>query len=114
MEKVFLTKQGSLSVSNEAITTMISLAATEVEGVVLVKHDIAGQIMNFLKGLPQSGISLEEHLEGLSLSLSLVIKKGYKLTDLALQVQENVKNALETMLHISVSQINLRIVGIEE
>ena len=114
MEKVMTTKRGSLSISKEAITTMISLAAKEVDGVVLVKHDITAQIMNFLKGQPQSTIKMEEGTEGLCLELSLVIKKGYNITNLALEVQESVKNALETMLHISVSRVNLHIVGIVE
>lgn len=109
-----VTKQGNLNISKEAITTMISLAAKEVEGVVLVQHDITAQILNFFKGQPQSGITMEEHQAGLTLALSLVIRKGFNITNLSLAVQENVKNTLDTMLQIPVSQINLRIVGIEE
>ncbi|NLY37637.1 MAG: Asp23/Gls24 family envelope stress response protein [Tissierellia bacterium] len=113
MEKVLTTKHGNLSISQEAITDLVTLAAKEIEGVVLIQQDTPSQIMNFLKGKPQEAIQFQEGSEGLILNLNVTVQNGYKITDIALKIQENIKSSLETMLQIPVSLVNIRIVGIK-
>lgn len=113
MEKALITKNGNLSISQEAITDLVSLAAKEIDGVVLIQQDAPSQIMNFLKRRPLEAVKFEEGSEGLILNLNVILQNGYQITDIAQKIQENIKNALETMLQIPVSIVNIRIVGIK-
>lgn len=113
MEKVLTTKLGNLSISQEAITELITIAAKEIEGVVLVQQDTPSQIINFLKRKPLEAIQFEEGIEGLILNLNVTLENGIKITDTALKIQENLKSALETMLEIPVSRVDIHIVGLK-
>lgn len=114
MENVLTTKLGNLSISQEAITDLVTLAAKEIEGVALIQQDMPSQIINFLKKKPIGAIQLLESTEGLNLNLNVTLYNGYKITDIALKIQENIKSALETMLQIPVAKVNICIVGIKE
>ena len=113
MEKVLITKHGNLSISQEAITDLVTLAAKEIEGVVLIQQDAVSQIMNFLRRKPKEAVQFEQGNEGLILNLNVTLQNGYKITDIAQKIQENIKSSLETMLQIPVSIVNIRIVGIK-
>lgn len=112
MEKVMTLKYGNLSISQEAIKDLISLAVKEIEGVILIEADSLNQILNFIKKTPQAGISFDSSNEDLAINLNVTILNGYKISDISFKIQEKVKRALEAMLAIEVSKINIRIVGI--
>lgn len=112
MEKVLITKYGNLNISQEAITDLVSLAVKEIEGVALVQ-DVPNQILNFLTKGGKQMVSFDNS-DSLSLNLNVTVLNGYKISELGFKIQEKVKEALETMLEIQVSDINLKIVGIKD
>ena len=42
----------------------------------------------------------------------VVVKFGFAIPDVAFKVQENVKNAVETMTGLDVSQVNIHVQGV--
>lgn len=112
MEKVMTMKYGTVSIGQDAIKDLVSLAVKEIEGVILIEPDAPSQILNFLKKNPQRGISFEDENEVLGITLNVTILKGFKVSDISFKIQEKVKNALESMLEIKVAKVNIRIVGI--
>lgn len=112
--KVRYHQKGDLIISDDAISTIVSLAAREIEGVTQIKHNIANEVANFFKKNSfYKGVKVDSNETGLTLDVNVKVNYGYPVQTIALQVQENIKTALENMLDIKVAEINIHVIGIE-
>lgn len=90
-----------------------SLAATEVKGVAGMSGGIAGGISemlgrkNFSKGV-KVDIKEKEAIIG----LYIIVEYGAKIPEVAWEIQESVKNAVETMTGLDVVEVNINIQGV--
>lgn len=105
---------GEVQIADEVVAIIAGLAATEVEGV----SSMAGNITNELVGkLGMKNLSKGIHVEVLegvvSVEVALHMKYGYNIPDVSEKVQERVKNAIENMTGLSVSDVNVRISGVD-
>lgn len=104
---------GQIQIADEVIAIIAGLAATEVEGVAGMSGSFAGGIAEVLgKKNLSKGVKVEVGESEVSIDLSLVIKFGYKIPEVAATVQNKVKNAIETMTGLSVIEINLHVTGV--
>lgn len=99
---------GRIIFAPDVIATIASLAASEVEGVV----GLAGGVMEELTGKLgkksyTKGIKVDTSEEGTTAEITLIVKYGYRIQDVSRQVQESVKNAIETMTGLSVIAVNI-------
>lgn len=104
---------GAIKIYKSAIASVVSIAATEVEG---VKGVSRGAWIRFLElwGAKVTRIKVEIDLHSnVSVDLPLVIKYGYHVPDVANKVQENVRHAVEKATNLSVKDINISIRSIE-
>ncbi len=112
--KIYIKDRGDLSISEEAISKIVSHTVKEIEGVAGLQHNAYSEIVKFLGGQEHSeAIRMEKGHEGLILDLYLRVSYGFRVPDVAVKVQEAIKGALETMLQVSVTSINVHVVGIE-
>ncbi|WP_058485265.1 Asp23/Gls24 family envelope stress response protein [Defluviitalea phaphyphila] len=104
---------GQIQIADEVIAIIAGLSATEVEGVAGMSGNFAGGIAEILgkKNLTK-GVKVEVGESEVSIDLSLVIKFGFKIPEVAAAVQSKVKNAVKTMTGLSVIEINLHITGV--
>ena len=58
------------------------------------------------------GVKVEVTPESVAIDLALEMKYGYSILKVSEQVQERVKNAIESMTGLSVERVNVRIVGV--
>ena len=78
---------------------------------------MAGNITNELVGKLgmknlSKGVKIDV-LEGcISVDLAIVLEYGYSVPKVSSQVQDRVKNAIETMTGLEVSEVNIRIAGV--
>lgn len=105
---------GEVQIADEVVAIIAGLAATEVEGV----SSMAGNITNELVGkLGMKNLSKGIHVEVLegvvSVEVALHMKYGYNIPEVSEKVQERVKNAIENMTGLSVSDVNVRISGVD-
>lgn len=105
---------GSVQVADEVVAIIAGTAATEVEGVAA----IADKTTNELKGklgmkTAPKGVRVTVMDTSVSCSVAVVLKYGYSIPDVALKIQERVKNAIENMTGLSVIDVNIRISDIE-
>jgi uncharacterized alkaline shock family protein YloU len=103
-------KCGSVIISDQVLCTIAGLAAVEVEGIASMKGDIvASQItrsaMNSLSKCAR--IKVEEGV--ISVQLVLNIRYGYNLPETTREVQEKVKDTLESMTGLKVGSVNISI-----
>lgn len=105
---------GEVQIADEVVAIIAGLAATEVEGVSSMAGNITNELVGKLgmKNLSK-GIRVEV-LEGVvSVDVALHMKYGYNIPEVSAKVQERVKNAIENMTGLSVSDVNVRIAGVD-
>ncbi|MDK2584894.1 Asp23/Gls24 family envelope stress response protein [Romboutsia sedimentorum] len=96
---------GQVKISNEVISTIAGLAALEVEGV-------ETNTTFTDKLLKNNGVKIQIEEEEVNLDVMVMIDYGISIPDVAFKIQENVKNTVETMTGLNVSQVNIHVQGI--
>ena len=97
---------GQVKISNDVIATIAGLAALEVEGVETITTFTDKLLKN------NNGVKIQIEDEDVNLDIMVLIDYGISIPDIALKIQENVKNTVETMTGLKVSQVNIHIQGI--
>lgn len=114
MENINIEETGAVKISDDVISIIAGVATTEVEGVLEMNGGITAGITDMLgmKNLSK-GVKVELREESVLVDLYIVIKYGLKLDEVGSKVQENVKNAIETMTGMEVEEVNVNIVGVK-
>ena len=104
---------GVLRIHKNVISSIASIAATEIEGVKRVGRDLKSALAELL-GKKISAIKVDiSKNEEVKVQIPLIIKYGYNIPEIANRVQENVRLALEKMSNLSIKEINVNVQGIE-
>ncbi len=105
---------GILRIHKNVISSIASIAATEIEGVKRVGRDLKSGLLESLENKFFSAIKVEiTKNEEVKVQIPLIIKYGYNIPEIANRVQENVRLALEKMSNLSIKEINVNVQGIE-
>ena len=106
----------SLRISNDVLTKIAEVAATEIRGVAsegehLVVSDknmaqITGKLMT------PSPVRAVLKNDAVEVTVNIVVLQGFKAENVAQSVQESVKSAIQNMSGISVSKVNVKIADI--
>lgn len=102
---------GIVKISDEVVGVIAGLATTEIKGIVGMSTGITGGITQILSGKKNlsKGVKVNVGENSASIDLFVVVEYGVKIPELALQVQENVKKAVETMTGLIVSEVNIHV-----
>ena len=104
---------GSIRIADEVVSIIAGLAATEVEGIAGMSGGIAGGIAEMLgRRNFAKGVKVEVGEKEAAVDLYIIVKYGVRIPDVALAVQENVKQAIETMTGLSVVEVNIHVQGV--
>lgn len=106
-------KIGEVQIADEVVAIIAGLAATEVEGVVSMNGNITNELVGKLgmKNLSK-GVKVSFAPESVTVYLVLTLEYGYSIPKTSKQVQERVKLAIENMTGLTVSEVNVRIAGV--
>lgn len=107
---------GSLQISTEVIGKIARCAALEIDGVAEVS---CGKQNKKLKDILeassiQSPVVVEMRDGTANIMLHLMMRFGARIPAVAEKVQENVKNAVQSMTNVTVSRVNLVIAGLAD
>lgn len=102
---------GIVKISDEVVGVIAGLAATEIKGIVGMSASLVGGITQILTGKKNlsKGVKVEMGENSAVIDLYVVVEYGVKIQDIAVQVQSNVKKAVETMTGLTVSAINVHV-----
>jgi uncharacterized alkaline shock family protein YloU len=104
---------GTVRIADEVVAVIAGLAATEIEGVAGMSGGVAGGIAEMLGRRNLSkGVKVEVGEHETAIDLFLIVDFGARIPDVALRVQENVKQAIESMTGLSLVGINVHIQGV--
>ncbi|MCJ7806232.1 MAG: Asp23/Gls24 family envelope stress response protein [Clostridia bacterium] len=105
---------GVVKISDEVVSIVAGLAATEIDGVASMSGGIAGGIAEVLGRRNLSkGVKVEVGLEETKIDIFIIVKYGVRVPDVAWDIQENVKKAVENMTGLKVAHVNVHVQGIQ-
>ena len=105
---------GTVQISDEVVAVIAGLAATEVEGVSAMAGNVTNELMSRVgvKNLAK-GVRVEILGQRVKVSLSLMMHYGYNIPTTCGKVQEKVKSTIENMTGLDVTDVNVRIAGVD-
>ncbi len=107
------TDMGTVRIVPEVVSIIAGLAAIEVNGVAGMSGGLAGGIVEMLgKKNLSKGVKVEVGEKECEVDLFIVVEYGVEIPAVALEIQENVKRAIETMTGLNVVQVNIHVQGV--
>ncbi len=104
---------GAIKIASDVVTVIASMAATEVKGIAGMSGGFAGDIAEkFGMKSSNKGIKVQVGETETSIDLFLIVEYGVRIPDVAWEVQQNVKKAVETMTGLTVVEVNIHIQGL--
>ena len=105
---------GNIKISVDVVSTIAGIATNEVEGVAGMYGTFAGGIAEMLgaKKNPSKGVKVEMTDTNATIDLYIVVDYGVRIPELSWEIQENVKNNVETMTGLEVLKVNIHIEGV--
>lgn len=104
---------GTVKIADDVVAMIAGIAATEVDGVYAMAGNITNELMSKvgMKSLTK-GVKVDVLNKVVSVDLSLVLEYAYNIPTTCGKVQEKVRSAIENMTGLEVSEVNIRIAGV--
>lgn len=102
---------GIVKISDEVVAVIAGLATTEVKGIVGMSASLVGGITQILAGKKNlsKGVKVSVGENSAAIDLYVVVEYGVRIPDIAVEAQENVKKAVESMTGLNVSAVNIHV-----
>ena len=104
---------GQIQIADEVIAAIASTAVLEADGVAGMAGYFSGDIAGKLSRKKNAkGVTLRMEDGKVYISVEIVAKSGVILQDVAKDVQQKVKTAIETMTGFTANEVNVHITGL--
>ena len=104
---------GQIQISDEVISIIAGTAAAETEGVSLPSSAPVSSVKGFFGKKNQSkGVKVTVEENTALIEIEVVVKFGINIKNACEEVQQKVKNAVETMTGLTVSEVNINVTAI--
>lgn len=103
--------KGQITYANEVISTIVSVATTEVEGIsgIVGATSMSGIIG---KGRTPRGVRVDMDGEDVNVDVSVTVDYGMPIQKVGRNAQENVRKSIESMTGLHVEKVDLHVVGV--
>ena len=105
---------GEVRIADDVVGNIAGIAATEIEGVAGTVGNMTKELMSRMGLRTQSkGVKVVIDSGVVTVDLALIMRYGYNIPVTSKHVQERVKTSIENMTGLKVSNVGIRIVGID-
>ena len=105
---------GKIKIESDVVAMIAGLAAADTDGVATMSGGITEGITKRVSGKNVAkGVRVEVGETETAIDLRVVIKYGFKIHEVAKNLQMNVKEAVESMTGLHVVEVNVHIEGVE-
>ena len=104
---------GTVKIADDVVAVIAGLAAPEVKGVAAMAGNISNELMSKMgvKRLSK-GVKVEVIGKSVKADINLIVEYGYNIPAISQKVQEKVKSTIENMTGLEVTDVNIRIAGV--
>ena len=99
---------GQITYANEVISTIVSVATTEVDGISAIAR--SNGLLD--KGKMSRGVRVDMDGEDVSVDVSVTVDYGMPIQKVGRSAQENVRKSIESMTGLHVEKVDLHVVGV--
>lgn len=104
---------GRVQLAPEVLEVIIGIATTEVDGVADTRGNFAsGVVEKFGKIVHGKGVTIGWSNEQLTVDVYCVVKYGYSVREVALEVQKQIRHAILHMTSLDTKEVNVHITGV--
>ncbi len=104
---------GSVNIADDVIGVITSIATSEIEGIKALSGTFQDDVLEMIgKKNFNKGVKVEMVDQVVSVALSVIVDYGSKVHEVAREVQENVKLAIESMTGLEVASVDVSIEAI--
>lgn len=105
---------GSIQIHKKAIADLTFSALSEIEGVSLIPKDAVSKFLEYLGEKKYSGIvvTIDKNSQ-VSIEVKVCVRYGINIQDIARQIQDAVRTAVERTVDITLKEISVNVHGIE-
>ncbi|MDD6308946.1 MAG: Asp23/Gls24 family envelope stress response protein [Clostridia bacterium] len=106
--------ENTVKIADDVVQIIAGIAAGEIDGVYAMGNSIVSGIAEFLGGKKtvSRGVRVVISENEVAIDVHVVVRYGVRIPDVAWNIQERVKDAVETMTGLSVTKVNIHIDGI--
>ncbi len=104
---------GSIRISEDAIAGIVSMVVAQIKGISGMSGSMTSGLTEMLgkKNLTK-GVKVELNNQDIVIALSIFVEYGVKIPKLALEIQSQVRNSIQTMTGLQVKEVNIYVQGI--
>ena len=106
--------ENGIEISNDVIAVIAGVAVSEVQGVASMSGGFAGGITEVLSGKKNmaKGIKVDKTDNKAKIDVNIIVEYGSRIPDVAFEIQNRVKKAVENMTGFQVEEVNVHVQGV--
>ncbi len=113
LEGVKEIEENGIKIADDVIAIIAGKAASEVTGVYSMSGGFAGGISEvFGKKSYAKGIKVDNSDRKLKIDVNIIVEYGARIPDIAYEIQNRVKKAVENMTGLNVEEVNVHVQGV--
>ena len=103
-----------IRIADDVVAVIAGVAVSEVSGVAEMAGGFAGGITEVLSGKKNlaKGIKVEVGDKDTKIDVNIIVEYGVRIPDVAFEIQNRVKKAVETMTGLNVVEVNVHVQGV--
>lgn len=107
-------QSNNIKIADDVVAVIAGVAVSEVQGVFEMSGGFAGGISEVLSGKKNlaKGIKVEVNDKTAKIDVNIIVEYGTRIPDVAFEIQNKVKKAVETMTGLSVTEVNVHVQGV--
>lgn len=104
---------GSVKIADDVVGSIAAIAASEIEGVKQMAVNVPTELLDKV-GVKSAnrGVKVVVTGKNVKVDLAVVMEYGYSIPMTCQKIQERVKNSIENMTGLTVTDVNVKISGI--
>lgn len=108
------TENEGIKISDDVVAVIAGVAVSEVNGVAGMAGGFAGGISEVFSGKKNlaKGIKVEVSENIAKIDVNIIVEYGSRIPDVAFEIQNRVKTAVENMTGLKVEEVNVHVQGV--
>ncbi len=114
LEEEIKSENDGIQISSDVVAVIAGVAVSEVQGVAGMSGGFAGGISEVFSGKKNlaKGIKADINDGKAKLDVNIIVEYGSRIPDVAFEIQNRVKKAVENMTGLVVEEVNVHVQGV--
>lgn len=114
LDEEIKTENDGIKISDDVVAVIAGVAVSEVPGVAGMAGGFAGGISEVFSGKKNlaKGIKVDINEKATKIDVNIIVEYGSRIPDVAFEIQNRVKKAVESMTGLKVEEVNVHVQGV--